>query len=66
MLPGSLVASTLWLLVSLAFTFYVANYAQYDRTYGSLGAMVGFMMWLWLGATVILFGAEFNAEVERM
>ena len=65
-LPGSLVASTLWLLVSLVFTFYVANYAQYDRTYGSLGAMVGFMMWLWLGAIVILFGAEFNAEVERM
>ncbi len=64
-LPGSLTASTLWLFVSLAFTWYVANFAQYDLTYGSLGAMVGFMMWIWLGQVVVLFGAELNAEVER-
>ena len=63
--PGSLLAGLVWLGVSLLFSWYVANYAHYDRTYGSLGTIVGFMMWLWLGVMVVLFGAELNAEVER-
>ena len=64
-MPGSFVAASLWLLASLIFTWYVSNFAQYDRTYGSLGAMVGFMMWIWIGQWVVLFGAELNAEVEQ-
>jgi membrane protein len=64
-LPGSLLAGGVWLGVSLLFSWYVAHYAHYDRTYGSLGTIVGFMMWLWLGTMVVLFGAELNAEVER-
>ncbi|HYM17726.1 MAG TPA: YihY/virulence factor BrkB family protein [Micropepsaceae bacterium] len=63
--PGSLLVGAVWLGVSLLFSWYVANYAHYDRTYGSLGTIVGFMMWLWLGVMVVLFGAELNAEVER-
>jgi membrane protein len=64
-LAGSILAGGVWLGVSLLFSWYVANHAHYDRTYGSLGTVVGFMIWLWLGVTVVLFGAELNAEVER-
>jgi membrane protein len=64
-LPGSVFAGSLWLGVSFLFSWYVANYAHYDRTYGSLGTIIGFMVWLWLGVIVVLFGAELNAEVER-
>ena len=64
-LPGSVLAGAVWLTVSLLFSWYVANYAHYDRTYGSLGTIVGFMIWLWLGVMVVLYGAELNAEVER-
>ena len=62
---GALFASTVWLAVSWGFTWYVGNFAHYDRTYGSLGTMVGFMMWIWLGQMVILFGAELNSELEQ-
>ena len=62
---GALFASTVWLVVSWGFTWYVGNFAHYDRTYGSLGTMVGFMMWIWLGQMVILFGAELNSELEQ-
>jgi membrane protein len=65
-LPGSLTASTAWVLVSLAFSWYVSSVAHYDQTYGPLGAVIGFMMWLWLGVVVVLFGAEVNAEAELM
>ena len=65
-LLGALVASLLWLLMSLAFSWYLGSFAHYDRTYGSLGTMVGFLMWIWLGLIVILFGAELNAEVEKL
>jgi membrane protein len=63
--PGSLAALTLWLVVSALFSLYVGNFAHYDKTYGSLGAVVGFMMWNWLTDVVILAGAELNSEVER-
>jgi membrane protein len=65
-LLGALVASLLWLLMSLAFSWYLGSFAHYDRTYGSLGTMVGFLMWIWLGLIVVLFGAELNAEVEKL
>jgi membrane protein len=63
--PGALVALSLWLVVSALYSFYVEHVADYDRTYGSLGAIVGFLMWIWLTLMVTLFGAELNAAAER-
>ena len=62
---GSGAAMVLWLGVSALFSLYVGNFAHYDKTYGSLGAVVGFMMWNWLSNLVILGGAELNSEVEH-
>jgi membrane protein len=62
---GGLVAALGWLAVSLLFSWYVGAFAHYDVTYGSIGAVIGFMTWMWLTATVILLGAELNAEVEH-
>jgi membrane protein len=63
--PGSIFAGVAWLLVSVGFSFYVGSFGHYDRTYGSLGAVVGCMVWLWITVIVVLFGAELNGEVER-
>jgi membrane protein len=63
--PGSLTASVLWLAGSAAFSWYIENFGHYDATYGSLGALFGFLTWLWLSAVIVLFGAELNCEVER-
>ena len=63
--PGALLAVTLWILASLAFAFYVANFGSYDKTYGTLGGVVTFLVWLWITNVAILLGAELNAEVER-
>jgi membrane protein len=65
-LLGAIFATFVWLLGSLAFSWYLGNFGHYDRTYGSLGTMIGFMMWVWLGVMVILFGAELNSEIERV
>jgi membrane protein len=62
---GSLIAAVLWLLASLAFSFYVSNFGHYDKTYGSLGAVIGFMSWIWVSTIVVLFGAELNSEIEH-
>ncbi|MGJ8570374.1 MAG: YihY/virulence factor BrkB family protein [Hoeflea sp.] len=62
---GAVVAAILILIVSMAFTVYVSNFAKFDETYGSLGAIIGFMMWLWLMITVVLIGGELNAEIEH-
>ena len=62
---GSAFASIAWLIVSLAFSWYVASFGSYNKTYGSLGAVIGFMTWIWLSATVILVGAEMDAEMEH-
>jgi membrane protein len=62
---GSGAALVLWILVSVLFSLYVGNFAHYDKTYGSLGAVIGFMMWNWLSNIIILAGAELNSEVER-
>ena len=63
--PGSLIAAVIWLLGSLLFSYYVSHFANYNATYGSLGAVIGFISWLWLSALVVLLGAEINAEFEH-
>jgi membrane protein len=63
--PGGLVAALGWMIMSLLFSWYVAHFGTYDRTYGSLGAIVGFMTWIWLSIIVVLFGAELNAALEH-
>lgn len=62
---GSTIGALVWLLGSAAFSWYIANVADYNATYGSLGAAIGLMMWLWLSAVVVLLGAQLNAEVEH-
>jgi membrane protein len=62
---GSAIAAVSWILVSLAFSYYVANFGSYNKTYGSLGAVVGFMTWIWISSIVVLMGAELNAELEQ-
>lgn len=63
--PGSLFAALCWLLLTLGFGTYVANFGNYDATYGSLGAVVALLTWLYLSSYVLLFGAELNAELEH-
>jgi len=63
--PGGLVAVGLWLAASLLFSWYASNFGSYNETYGSLGAVIGFMTWIWLSAIVVLLGAEINAEAEH-
>jgi len=62
---GSVAAAVLWLCGSMLFSFYVANFDSYNKTYGSLGAGVGFMTWIWLSAVIVLLGGELNAEMEH-
>ena len=62
---GSIVAAFLWIAASMLFSWYVATFDSYNRTYGSLGAGVGFMVWLWISAVIILLGGELNAEMEH-
>jgi membrane protein len=61
---GGVLASLLWIGGSLLFSWYVANFGSYNKMYGSLGAVIGFMTWIWLSATIILLGAELNSELE--
>jgi len=61
---GSALATLVWLLGSLGFTYYLENFADYNATYGALGALIGFLLWLWISATIIIVGAELNAEME--
>ncbi|MCP9626163.1 YihY/virulence factor BrkB family protein [Rhodopseudomonas palustris] len=62
---GSGIAAVAWLLASGLFSFYAANFGNFNETYGSLGAVIGFMTWLWISAIVILLGAELDAEMEH-
>ncbi len=62
---GSGVAAVLWIVVSVLFSWYAANFGNYNETYGSLGAVIGFMTWIWISTIVILAGAELNAEIEH-
>lgn len=62
---GGALATIAWLVVSIGFSFYLENFAQYNVTYGSLGAVVGFMIWTWLSVLVLLVGGELNSEMEH-
>ena len=62
---GAATATLLWLVASGAFSLYVSKFASYDKTYGPLGSVVIFLMWLYLSAFVVLLGAEMNSEMER-
>lgn len=62
---GSAFAAIAWIAVSLLFSWYAENFGSYNRTYGSLGAVIAFMFWMWLSITIILMGAEFDAEMEH-
>jgi membrane protein len=61
---GSVFATSIWLLASVGFSFYVANFGHYDKTYGSLGAVIVLLFWLYLSFYIVLLGAEINAELE--
>jgi membrane protein len=63
--PGSLIAAALWITGSIAFSFYAENVANFEKTYGSLGAAIGFMLWMWMSVIVVLIGGELNAEMEH-
>jgi YihY family inner membrane protein len=63
--PGGILAVVVWVLASVAFAVYVANFSSYNKTYGSLASVIIFLVWLWLSNTSILLGAELNAELER-
>ena len=62
---GAVVAVTLWLIASGAFAFYVSMFGSYNKTWGSLAAVIIMLTWLWLSSLALLFGAELNAEAER-
>ena len=63
--PGAVLALVLWVLASAAFGFYVGNFGSYDKTYGTLGGVVTFLVWLWITNIALLLGVELNAELER-
>ena len=62
---GSGFAAFTWVMASVGFSYYVANFGSYNKTYGSLGAAVGFMTWIWISTIIVLTGAELNAEMEH-
>lgn len=62
---GSAIAALLWIAVSGLFSWYAASFGKFNETYGSLGAIIGFMTWLWLSAIIVLLGAEIDAEMEH-
>jgi membrane protein len=62
---GSAFATVMWVAVSVLFSWYVTNFGSYDKTYGSLGAIIGFMTWIWISIIVVLIGAKLDAEMEH-
>ncbi len=63
--PGAFVAIVIWLLASVAFAFYVANFSSYNKTYGTVGGLLAFLLWIWITNVALLFGAELDSELER-
>ncbi len=63
--PGGIFAVVVWLIASALFALYVANFSSYNKTYGALGGVVIFLVWLWISNIAVLLGAEWNAEIER-
>jgi membrane protein len=62
---GSVVAAVVWIGASMLFSWYVASFDSYNRIYGTLGAGIGLVTWIWLSVIVVLIGAELNAETEH-
>lgn len=62
---GAGLATIVWVAASIAFSFYLENFANYNATYGTLGVAIGFMMWMWISAMILIVGAELNAEMEH-
>ena len=62
---GSIFAALGWIVASALFSWYATNFGSFNKTYGSLGAVIGFMMWMWLSVIVVLIGGRLNAEIER-
>jgi membrane protein len=62
---GAALASVVWIIASWAFSYYLQNFADYNATYGTLGAVIGFMIWTWISVIILLGGAELNAEMEH-
>ena len=62
---GCITAACAWVGASMLFSWYVSNFADYNQTYGSLGAAIGFMTWIWISAIIVLLGGEIDAEIER-
>jgi membrane protein len=63
--PGNVIAAVCWLVLSGLFSWYIAHFGNYDATYGSLGAAIGMMTWMWISMIVVLLGAEVNADIQR-
>ena len=63
--PGSILATLLWLLISLGFKFYVVHFTSYNATYGAIGGVIVLMLWFYVSALAVLMGAELNAEIEH-
>lgn len=63
--PGAVISALLWLAGSAALSFYLSNFADYNATYGSLGAAIGLMMWMWLSTVVVLLGAQLDTIIEE-
>jgi membrane protein len=63
--PGALLTLVVWIAASVAFAFYVANFGSYNKTYGTMGGVVVFLLWLWITNIAVLLGVEYNAEIER-
>ena len=62
---GTVLTLFVWIVASFGFAFYVANFGSYNETYGTLGGVVVFLLWLWITNIAVLLGVEFNAETER-
>lgn len=62
---GAGFSTCIWVLMTLAFSVYLLNFADYDATYGTLGALIGLMVWIWLSIVILIVGAELNAELEH-
>ena len=63
--PGGVVATTAWVVGSVGYALYIDAFADYNKLYGSLGALIGFLIWLWLSNMAMLYGVELNAQLER-
>jgi membrane protein len=63
--PGNVIAAVSWLILSGLFSWYIGHFGSYDATYGSLGAAIGMMTWMWISMIVVLLGAEVNADIQR-